>query len=89
MYVSFNRQWNAVNDSTWIKIGEVDGKDSIDFATCVKKFTKLGDTTADARKDFQTIEYKIVITRGSDEQVTPVVRSLVLDYERKEKTINF
>ena len=89
IYVSFNRQWNAVNDNTRIKIGEVDGNDTTDFATCVKKFTKLWDTTAEAWKDFQTIEYKIVITRGSDEQVTPVVRSLVLDYERKEKTINF
>ena len=101
IYVCWNREWNSPNDDCWIKIAHIDQSDA-DFSdswetnnwltqyniwTCVHRFDNAGDWNF--MQDRQVIEYKIVIHRWQEENASPVLRSLLMEYDVKEKTNYF
>lgn len=97
IYVCGNREWNSPDDSAWIQIAHIDQNDA-DFGsqtswwwyqiwTCVHRFDNAGDWSF--MQDRQVIEYKVVIHRWSEENASPVLRSLLMQYDVKEKTNYF
>ena len=84
IYVCGNRQRNSIDDDAWIKIAEINQDDTW---TCVHKFEQGGERSF--MEDWQTIEYKVVITRWEEEDASPVLRSLLMNYDIKEKTNKF
>jgi len=101
IYVCGNREWNSPNDNCWIKIAHIEQSDA-DFSdswegnnnltqynigTCVHRFDNAGDWNF--MQDRQVIEYKVVIHRWQEENASPVLRSLLMEYDVKEKTNYF
>lgn len=84
IYVCWNRQRNSIDDSAWVKIAEINQDD---VGTCVHKFEQTGERNF--MEDWQVIEYKVVITRWEEEDASPVLRSLLMNYDIKEKTNKF
>lgn len=97
IYVCWNREWNSIDDTAWVKIAHIDQSDADFWSassgwwysiwTCVHWFDNAGDRSF--MQDRQVIEYKVVIKRGTDEEASPVLRSLLLEYDVKEKTNYF
>lgn len=85
IYVCWNREWNSLNDSAWKQIAHIDQDDST--GTCVHRFDN--SWTYGFKQDRQVIEYKVVINRWSEEDASPVLRSLLMNYRIKEKTRYF
>lgn len=94
IYVCWNREWNSIDDSAWVHIAQIT-QDDADFGdessgwwysvgTCVHRFDNAWDWNF--LQDRQVIEYKVVITRWSEENASPVLRSLLFNYNVKEKT---
>ena len=94
IYVCWNREWNSIDDSAWVHIAQIT-QDDADFGeessgwwysvgTCVHRFENAWDWKF--LQDRQVIEYKVVITRWSEENASPVLRSLLFNYNVKEKT---
>ena len=94
IYVCWNREWNSIDDSAWVHIAQIT-QDDADFGeessgwwysvgTCVHRFDNAWDWSF--LQDRQVIEYKVVITRWSEENASPVLRSLLFNYNVKEKT---
>ena len=101
VYVCWNREWNSPHDSCWVKIAHIEQSDA-DFSdswetnnnltqynigTCVHRFDNAGDWNF--MQDRQVIEYKIVIHRWQEQNASPVLRSLLMEYDVKEKTNYF
>lgn len=101
IYVCGNRERNSPNDDCWIKIAHIDQSDA-DFSdsgetnnsltqynigTCVHRFDNAGDWSF--MQDRQVIEYKVVIHRWDEDNASPVLRSLLMQYDVKEKTNYF
>lgn len=85
IYVCWNRERNSVNDSARKQIVHIGQSDS--DGTCVHRFDNSWDYGF--MQDRQVIEYKVVITRWSEEDASPVLRSLLMNYRIKEKTNYF
>ena len=101
IYVCWNREWNSPNDDCWIKIAHIDQSDA-DFSdsgetnnsltqynigTCTHRFDNAGQRWF--MQDRQVIEYKVVIHRWDEDNASPVLRSLLMQYDVKEKTNYF
>lgn len=101
IYACGNRERNSPNDDAWVHIAHIDQNDA-DFSdsgesnngltqynigTCVHRFDNAGDWSF--MQDRQVIEYKVVIHRGSEDNASPVLRSLLFNYDVKEKTNYF
>lgn len=101
IYACGNRERNSPNDDAWVHIAHIDQNDA-DFSdsgesnngltqynigTCVHRFDNAGDWSF--MQDRQVIEYKVVIHRGTEENASPVLRSLLFNYDVKEKTNYF
>lgn len=101
IYVCGNRERNSPEDEAWVHIAHIDQSDA-DFSdsgesnngltqynigTCVHRFDNAGDLSF--MQDRQVIEYKVVITRGEERNASPVLRSLLFNYDVKEKTNYF
>jgi hypothetical protein len=101
IYVCGNRERNSPDDEAWVRIAHIDQSDA-DFSdsgesnngltqynigTCVHRFDNAGDLSF--MQDRQVIEYKVVITRGEERNASPVLRSLLFNYDVKEKTNYF
>lgn len=101
IYACGNRERNSPNDDCWIKIAHIDQADA-DFSdswdtnngltqynigTCVHRFDNAWDWSF--MQDRQVIEYKIVIKTWDTSMASPVLRSLLLEYDVKEKTNYF
>lgn len=101
IYACGNRERNSPNDDAWVHIAHIDQNDA-DFSdsgesnngltqynigTCVHRFDNAGDWGF--MQDRQVIEYKVVIHRGTEENASPVLRSLLFNYDVKEKTNYF
>lgn len=97
IYVCGNREWNSPDDSAWKQIAHIEQSDA-DFGsqtswwwyqiwTCVHRFDNAGDWSF--MQDRQVIEYKVVIHRWDEDNASPVLRSLLMQYDVKEKTNYF
>lgn len=94
IYVCGNREWNSINDSAWVKIAHIDQNDAdfgdqtswwwYEIGTCVHRFDNAGDWSF--MQDRQVIEYKVVIKTWENSNASPVLRSLLFNYDVKEKT---
>lgn len=102
IYVCGNRERNSPNDSAWIKIAHIDQDDAefsptwetyswldeYSIGTCVHRFDNAGDWSF--MQDRQIIEYKVVIKAWTKSNniyhSSPVLRSLLFNYDIKEKT---
>ena len=94
IYVCGNREWNSMNDSAWVKIAHIDQNDAdfgdqtswwwYEIGTCVHRFDNAGDWSF--MQDRQVIEYKVVIKTWENSNASPVLRSLLFNYDVKEKT---
>ena len=105
VYVCGNREWNTPNDDAWIKIAHIQQSDAdfsnswntvnglteYNIWTCVHRFDNAGDWSF--MQDRQVIEYKIEIKAWTKSSwiyySSPVLRSLLLEYDVKEKTNYF
>lgn len=101
IYVCWNRERNSPNDSAWVKIAHIDQDDAFfspswetynnlteyNIGTCVHRFDNAGDRSF--MQDWQVIEYKIVIHRWNESNASPVLRSLLMEYDVKDKTNYF
>lgn len=97
IYVCWNRERNSMDDDAWIHIAQIT-QDDADFGsqtsgwwysigTCVHRFQNAGDWSF--MQDRQVIEYKVVITRWAEEDASPVLRGLLMEYDVKNKTNYF
>lgn len=94
IYACWNRERNSPNDSAWVKIAEITQDDAefgaqtsggwYSVGTCVHRFDNSGEFGF--MQDRQVIEYKVVIKRWSEDEASPVLRSLLFNYRIKEKT---
>lgn len=97
IYACWNRERNSLDDTAWKHIARITQSDADFWSassgwwysvwTCVHRFDNGWDYTF--MQDRQVIEYKVVITRWSEEDASPVLRSLLFDYRVKEKTNYF
>lgn len=97
IYVCWNRERNSMDDDAWVHIAQIT-QDDADFGsqtswwwysigTCVHRFQNAGDWSF--MQDRQVIEYKVVITRWAEEDASPVLRGLLMEYDVKNKTNYF
>lgn len=101
IYVCGNREWNSIDDPAWKHIAHITQDDAFftdsweesnnltqyNIGTCTQRFENAGDYSF--LQDRQVIEYKVVITRWDESNASPVLRSLLFDYDIKEKTNYF
>lgn len=97
IYACWNRERNSLDDTAWKHIARITQSDADFWSassgwwysvwTCVHRFDNGWDYTF--MQDRQVIEYKVVITRWTEDDASPVLRSLLFDYRIKEKTNYF